>query len=170
MKSCMKIMTDIFVLDWSAKSFSQYAVWLPGEMARWSTRSIYMAKAVVWSTEQGSGKLFIESVTVTAIYWHLRAICGCKNYTLISLLQVQFTMQLPDSLIILSVQMSMTNVLTSIIVSLSRWYSVNMGLLHAYLLRVSQDHVSIVSVDWLHLLDFSRIFSANLKWMESTVR
>ena len=30
----MKIMTDIFVLDWSAKSFSQYAVWLPGEMAR----------------------------------------------------------------------------------------------------------------------------------------
>ena len=29
----MKIMTDIFVLDWSAKSFSQYAVWL--YLVRW---------------------------------------------------------------------------------------------------------------------------------------
>lgn len=30
----MKIMTDIFVLDWSAKSFSQYAVF-NGYLVRW---------------------------------------------------------------------------------------------------------------------------------------
>ena len=157
-------------------TYSRLLVSILHTIATWWD-GIYMAKAVA---EQGSGMLFMELATVTVIYYTWAFICGCRSYRYTD---QSFTSAVHNAasylvvwfmpvLIILSVQMSMTNVLASIIVGLSRWYSVNLELLHAYLLRVPKDNVSIISEDWLHFLDFSRTFSDNLRkeWMESTVR